>query len=222
MIIAIDGPAGSGKSTTAKLVAMRLGILHLDTGAMYRVITLVSLRHSIPYQDQERVGALTAKTKIRFAQGETGQRVFMDGEDVTDEIRSAEVTRNVSDYCAIPQVREILVAQQREIGRSTSCVLEGRDIGTVVFPNADFKFFLVASLSERARRRQKELADKGIQKDITELEHEIELRDRKDSSRSNSPLRKADDAVEIDTTALTIEQQVEKIVETVKRPALKD
>ena len=216
MIIAIDGPAGSGKSTTAKLVAKRLGILHLDTGAMYRVITLIALRHKIPYSEQDRVGDLCRKTSIRFTNEPGRQRVFMDNEDVTDEIRSVEVTRNVSDYCAIPQVREILVAQQREIGRSTSCVLEGRDIGTVVFPNADFKFYLVASLEERARRRQKELAGKGQKRDLETLKQDIELRDKKDSSRENSPLCKAADAIELDTTSLTIEQQVDEIVTIVK------
>lgn len=216
MIIAIDGPAGSGKSTTAKLVAKKLGILHLDTGAMYRMVTLKGLQSGIAYTDPESLGKMAQTMKIRFDVESGKQRVWMDGQDVTADIRSREVTANVSDYCAVPVVREILVDQQRKIGKSQSTVLEGRDIGTVVFPDADFKFFLVADIAERAKRRQKELAGKGVQKDLEELKADIAERDRKDSTREHSPLRKADDAIEIDTSNLTIEEQVERIVDIVK------
>jgi cytidylate kinase len=216
MIIAIDGPAGSGKSTTAKLVAERLGILHLDTGAMYRCITLKGLESKIPYQDHKKIGEMSDNTEINFTMEQSRQQVLMDKKDVTEAIRSPEVTANVSDYCAVPVVREILVEQQRRIGRQQSSVLEGRDIGTVVFPDADFKFFLIADPKVRAERRQKELAAKGIRRSIEELVTDITERDRKDMTRSHSPLKKADTAVEIDTTALTIEEQVEKIIGYIK------
>jgi CMP/dCMP kinase len=216
MIIAIDGPAGSGKSTTAKLVAEQLGILHLDSGAMYRAITLKGLRLKIPFADHALLGEMSKNTSIRFEIKNKKQRVFMDDEDVTEAIRSSEVTANVSDYCAVGIVREILVDQQRKIGNAQDSVLEGRDIGTVVFPHAEFKFFLVADVSERAKRRQKELAAKNIQKTVEELISEINERDKKDSSRSNSPLKKAADAMEIDTTHMTIDEQVQEIVRHTK------
>lgn len=219
MIIAIDGPAGSGKSTTAKLVAQKLGILHLDTGAMYRCITLKALRLSIPFQDEKKLGEMTKNTDIRFAVKNGAQHVFMDNQDVTDEIRSPQVTAAVSDYCAVPHVRKLLVKQQRKIGKSVSSVLEGRDIGTVVFPKADYKFFLVAGIEERAQRRQKELSAKGISKTIDELKNDIAERDRKDSTRKNSPLKKAPDAIEIDTSRLSISEQVEILISRIKKLA---
>jgi cytidylate kinase len=218
IVIAIDGPAGSGKSSTAKRVAAELGILHLDTGAMYRAITLKCLRHKIPYQDHAKIAELLKNTDISFS-GTPLQtmRVWMDGEDVSTAIRGEEVTKNVSDYCAVAVVRTVLVDLQRKIGSGRSVVCEGRDIGTVVFPNAKLKFFMVASVEERAARRQKDFAEMGIKKSIVELSAEISERDRKDSSRENSPLRKAEDAVEIDTTNMSLEQQVLAIVERAKK-----
>ena len=156
MIIAIDGPAGSGKSTTAKLVAQRLGIIHLDTGAMYRAITLKALREKIPASDTAALGALVRRTTLSFSGIPPEMKVWMDGEDVSMAIRNDEVTKNVSDYCVPKAVREALVEQQRAMGRAGSAVCEGRDIGTVVFPNAELKFFMVCSVTERARRRQKD------------------------------------------------------------------
>jgi|WetSurMetagenome_2_1015567.scaffolds.fasta_scaffold00462_17 CMP/dCMP kinase len=217
LVIAIDGPAGSGKSSTAKLVAERLGILHLDTGAMYRAVTLKCLRRGVPYADHAAVAALVAQTEISFAGDIAGMRVRMDGEDVTAAIRSDEVTKNVSDYCVVPAVRTALVALQRKIGERGSLVCEGRDIGTVVFPKASLKFFMVASDEERARRRRKDFATMGITKSIEELIDEIRKRDHKDSSRENSPLRKADDAIELDTTNLTLDEQVACIVDKARK-----
>lgn len=212
MVIAIDGPAGSGKSSTAKAVAARLGITYLDTGAMYRVITLKSLRNRIAYTDNTALDHLTRATRISFTGVPPEIKVWMDGEDVTDLIRSDEVTKNVSDYCAPAVVRSALVEQQRAIGSGVSVVCDGRDIGTVVFPNAELKFFMVASVEERARRRLKDFEKLGISKSVEELKSELTLRDQKDSSRANSPLCKAVDAEEIDTTGMSFDQQVEYIV----------
>jgi CMP/dCMP kinase len=212
MIIAIDGPAGSGKSSTAKAVAARLGFTYLDTGAMYRVITLKSLRNHVVASDFTSLDALTKSTTIAFTGTPPDICVFMDGEDVTDAIRSDEVTKNVSDYCAPLVVRDALVEQQRSIAKNVSVVCDGRDIGTVVFRDADLKFFMVASVEERARRRMKDFANLGVTKSIEELKNDLTVRDHKDSTRVNSPLYKADDAEEIDTTGMSFEDQVKYIV----------
>ncbi len=212
MIIAIDGPAGSGKSSTAKAVAAQLGFTYLDTGAMYRVITLKSLRKKIAATDFSALEFLTKNTLISFSGSPPEIKVWMDGEDVTDAIRNDEVTKNVSDYCAPLVVRNALVEQQRNIGNKTSIVCDGRDIGTVVFPNADLKFFMVASVEERARRRLKDFEKIGIVKSIDDLKKELTIRDHKDSTRENSPLYKARDAEEIDTTGMSFDEQVRYIV----------
>lgn len=217
LVIAIDGPAGSGKSSTAKLVAQRLGILHLDTGAMYRAVTLKCLRRGIPHGDHGAIAELVSNIGISFTGAPAAMRVLMDGEDVTSAIRSDEVTKNVSDYCTVPAVRKVLVDLQRKIGKGGPLVCEGRDIGTVVFPKARLKFFMVASDEERARRRQKDFAAMGIKKSLDELVDEIRARDHKDSSRENSPLCKADDAEEIDTTNMTLDQQVKYIVDKARK-----
>ncbi len=215
--ITIDGPAGSGKSSTARRVAERLGILHLDTGAMYRAITLKCLRHGIPYRDRGKIAELLKETDIWFTGAPGTMRVWMDGEDVSAAIRSDEVTKNVSDYCAVPLVRAVLVGLQRKMGSGQSVVCEGRDIGTVVFPKAQLKFYMVASEEERAKRRQKDFASMGIHKGVSELIAELRERDRKDSTRDNSPLCKAEDAEEMDTTALTLDQQVAHIVDKARK-----
>ena len=212
MIIAIDGPAGSGKSSTAKAVAARLGITFLDTGAMYRAITLKCLRKGVLASDNTALADVMSATAIGFTGVPPAMCVFLDGEDVTDAIRSDAVTKNVSDYCAPTVVRERLVEQQRKAAAGRSVVCEGRDIGTVVFPDADLKFFMVASVQERARRRQRDFLQMGVTKTIEELVAEIALRDKKDSTRENSPLRKAPDAEEIDTTAMTLDEQIDYIV----------
>ncbi|MDR2578520.1 MAG: (d)CMP kinase [Chitinispirillales bacterium] len=213
MIIAIDGPAGSGKSSTARAVAAKLGITYLDTGAMYRAITLKALRQNVAYTDDAALGGIMAETVISFDGAPPDVRVIMDGEDVSADIRSDEVTRNVSDYCARDVVRESLVGQQRKAAAGRSVVCEGRDIGTVVFPDAELKIFMSASVRERALRRQKDFAAMGVGKSIEELMEEIESRDRKDSTRSNSPLTRAADAIDMDTTGMTLDDQVAFIVE---------
>lgn len=210
--IAIDGPAASGKSTTAKLVALRLGYMHIDTGAMYRALTLEVLRRKISPDDEAGVRKLARKSRVRLEQGKHGNRVLLNDEDVSAEIRTPKVTRAVSAVSSFPFVRALMVHEQRKMGAHGGIVLEGRDIGTVVLPKADLKIFMVASVTERARRRKKDLALVGEEVDEHELEQEIAERDRKDSTREASPLKKAVDALELDTTNVTIEEQVEFIV----------
>jgi cytidylate kinase len=216
MIIAIDGPAGSGKSSTARLVARELNILHLDTGAMYRAITLKCLRNHIALTDEKAIAGVMETTSISFRGSPPNMRIWMDGEDVSNAIRGEDVTNNVSDYCTVPVVREKLVKMQRDIARGQSVVCEGRDIGTVVFPDAQLKFFITASIEERARRRMKDFKRMGIGKDMGELMAEIAERDRKDSTRKQSPLQKAADALEVDTTSMTLDEQVRYIVDAAK------
>jgi CMP/dCMP kinase len=212
MIIAIDGPAGSGKSSTAKAVAARLGFTFLDTGAMYRAVTLKCLRLGIPATDHGALERTMTGMTIAFSGTLPEVRTILNGEDVSEAIRSDEVTKNVSDYCAPAVVRKQLVEQQRRIAVGTSVVCEGRDIGTVVFPSADLKFYMVASVEERARRRQRDFEVMGIRKSIPELVAEISARDKKDSTRQNSPLTRASDAEQIDTTTMTLQEQVDYIV----------
>jgi cytidylate kinase len=211
MIIALDGPAGSGKSSTAKAVARRLSITYLDTGAMYRVVTLAALRRGIAPDDNAALADLVAHTEITFKGVPPDTRVFMNGEDVSEEIRGEAVTARVSEYCAPAVVRTALVDQQRRIGTGCSLVCEGRDIGTTVFPKADLKIFMTASVEERAKRRKKDFDRLGIPKTIGELMTEIAERDRKDSTREVSPFVKASDAIELDTTGMTLEGQVDWI-----------
>jgi cytidylate kinase len=212
IVIAIDGPAASGKSTTAQLVAERLDFLHLDTGAMYRAITLRALREGVPVRDGERMGALAMNSVISLKRTTSGNRVFLQGEDVTEEIRTPEISRQVSAVSSHPAVRAVLVEQQRHMAREGGVVLEGRDIGTVVFPTAELKIFMVADINERARRRKGDLARTGVQLDNETVTKEIVDRDTLDSTRTASPLKKADDAIELDTSGLTIEEQVGFIV----------
>jgi CMP/dCMP kinase len=217
MIIAIDGPAGSGKSSTARLVAQNLDILHLDTGAMYRAITLKCLQAKIALTDEKGIDDVMKNTSISFKGSPPHTQVWMDGENVSRAIRGDEVTKNVSDYCAVPIVREKLVDMQRDIAKGQSVVCEGRDIGTVVFPKAELKFFMTASIEERAKRRMSDFKRMGVVKSKTELIAEIAERDRKDSTRKLSPLLKANDAREIDTTAMTLEEQVQLMVDAAKK-----
>ncbi|TYQ24117.1 bifunctional pantoate--beta-alanine ligase/(d)CMP kinase [Pseudanabaena sp. UWO311] len=215
-IIAIDGPAGAGKSTVTKQVANKLGLLFLDTGAMYRSVTLAVLREGIDLRDQEKVQAIATKSKIQlFANPIAGKpmQVLLNGEDITDEIRTPEVTANVSSIAAQSAVREILVKQQQLIGQTGGVVMEGRDIGTHVFPDAEVKIFLTASAEERAKRRQADLIAQGqVAPDLATLEQEIQERDRKDSTRDHAPLIQAEDATLVNTDGLTIEEVVAAIV----------
>jgi cytidylate kinase len=212
LVIDIDGPAAAGKSTTAKLVAQQLGYLHIDTGAMYRAVTKKVLKSGISSSDVEAIGGMMKSTHVELRRGNGAVRVFLDNEDVTENIRTAEVTQAVSAVSAIRQVREAMVREQRRMADGQGIVLEGRDIGTVVFPDADLKVFMVASIEARAQRRRKELEAQGINVDIDVLRKDIEERDRLDSTRFESPLKPAADAIELDTSNLMIEQQVEFIV----------
>jgi len=214
--IAIDGPAGSGKSTTAKMVAKALDLQYIDTGAMYRAVALKVIKSEINPEDVEKISKLVKNIKIGFETENEILKVILDGEDVTDAIRTPEITNLSSPISAIQPVREALVEMQKRYGKNGGVVMEGRDIGTVVMPEAEVKIFLIASLNERTKRRHLELQKKGIEKDFYELEKEILARDVRDSSRENSPLMKASDAIELDTTNLSIEEQVEKIVSFAK------
>jgi len=216
MIVAIDGPAATGKSTSAKKVSRELGFTHLDTGAMYRCVTLSVLRNQITLDNENALSQLLNELDIRLEKLDDELVVYLNGEDVSDEIRKAEVTSYVSTVSAHSQVRNALVRIQRNIAKNQDCVVEGRDIGTIVFPDAEFKFFLVADDFVRARRRQLDLIAIGEEKSIALLVKEIRQRDFLDSERSNSPLRKADDAIEIDTSKMTFDEQVAFMVNKVK------
>ncbi len=214
IIIAIDGPAASGKSTTAKLVAAKLGYLHIDTGAMYRAMALKVLRTNISQFDETSIAKLVGVTSVSLQKNNSNKvDVLLDGEIVSDEIRLPEVTNIVSNVSAVPIVRTLMVQEQRMMGRNGGIVLEGRDIGTVVFPQAELKIYMIADARSRAERRMKEFEQKGISVSVDELEKEIRERDGIDSSRETSPLKKAEDAIELDTTNLTIDEQVNFIVE---------
>lgn len=218
IVVAIDGPAGAGKSTIAKLVAEKLGYAYIDTGAMYRSVAWKFLQSGRPF-DEAFIGALSRKMLIQFKPEASVNRVFVDGQEVTGAIRSAEVTANVSRVAAIGEVREAMVAQQRRMGEVGGVLMDGRDIGTVVFPNAQLKIFLTASVEERAQRRYKELLAKGEQVDLAQLQQDIADRDKQDSEREISPLRRADDALLLDTSDMNIEQVTEAILQLVKERA---
>ena len=209
MIIAIDGPSASGKSTTAKGVAEKLGITHVDTGAMYRAVTLGLKLSEISPDDEAGVCQYLSEIELYF---DANNKIHLNGIDVSHEIRSGDISSRVSAVSAIPEVREKMVIIQRRIAGEQNCVLEGRDIGTVVFPNAEFKFFLIADIDVRAKRRLIELEKMGETKSISELIEDIRRRDQLDSSRNHSPLIQADDAIPIDTSQLTINEQIKKII----------
>lgn len=211
-VIAIDGPAASGKSTTARRVAGDLGFLHLDTGAMYRAVTLKALRVGVNPADPDLLCNIVRQTHVSLKKTDDVLTVFLDGEDVTREIRGRLVTRSVSAVSSVRCVREALVREQRRAAEDADVVAEGRDIGTVVFPDAQLKFFMVASIESRAKRRLSELHGSGSAPSLEELKADIERRDSIDSTREESPLRKAPDAVTIDTSGLTIEEQVAVVV----------
>lgn len=215
--IAIDGPASSGKSTVAKILAKDYGYIYTDTGAMYRSVTYLAIQHHVDFDDEDQLVALIKRYPITFKQTETGQLIFVDGQDVTEAIRQPEVTNNVSVVSAHEKVRHELVRQQQKIAENGGVVMDGRDIGTVVLPKAEVKIFLVASVIERAERRFKENQSKGIATDFDTLKKEIEQRDYLDSNREVSPLKQAEDAVRIDTTGLSIEEVVAAIKAVVER-----
>lgn len=215
--VAIDGPASAGKSTVAKRVAKRFNYVYCDTGAMYRAITWLALHDQIAMDDTEAIGRLAQTATIKFAPGNPEQRVFINDHEVTKEIRENDVAQNVSAVAAIPEVRKEMTKQQRKIAEQGGIVMDGRDIGTTVLPNAQLKIFLVASAYERARRRFVENQAKGIQTgSLAELQAAIELRDKKDSTRKVSPLTKAPDAIKLDSTKLTIDEVVDKISDLIE------
>ena len=216
MIVAIDGPAASGKSTTAKMVAKKLEMTYLDTGAMYRAVTLALLRSNTDLDDYDSVCHVIDELELDIYDKGSKTIVKLDGEDVSQAIRSMPVTENVSVVSAMKYVRQTMVEIQRNIGKKTNCVVEGRDIGTVVFPDAEFKIFMVADINMRAERRFKDFYEMGENRSFQEVLADLKRRDEKDSTRAYSPLQKADEAIEIDTSMLSIDQQVEKIINLVK------
>ena len=213
IVIAIDGPAGAGKSTVAKELARRLGFTYLDTGAMYRALTLKAIQQKVNLEDETALVSLAKKTIIEItADDKNTLRVLLDGRDVSEIIRSLEVTNNTFYIARTPGVREVMVERQREIGRTTNVVVEGRDVGTVVFPKATKKFYLDADFNERSRRRIDELRAKGKNVDEQSLKEDLQERDTKDFTRKAGPLKKADDAIVIDSTHLSIEDVIGKIL----------
>ena len=216
MIIAIDGPAATGKSTSAKLVSQKLGFTYLDTGAMYRCVTLLVLRNNVEINNQDHLASLLKNFQLDIKKNGKDHLFLLDGENVSKDIRSSDVTDNVSAVSALPVVRKKLVSIQRKIANNQDSVVEGRDIGTVVFPNADVKFFIVADTLVRAKRRQLDLKRLGEKKTIDSLIKEIRDRDNYDSQRKISPLTKAIDAIEVNTTNTTIDEQVNFMVNKVK------
>lgn len=214
--IAIDGPAGSGKSSTAKRVARKLGYLFIDTGAMYRAVTLLAIRTG-NLDNKTELLRLLSVSKIVLKPGKDGNIVFLNDEDITKAIRTEEINLNVSSISSIPEVRTELVRMQQEMGKLGGVVMEGRDIGSVVFPDADLKFFFTANVDERARRRLADLKETGSDISFDEVRKSIIRRDSLDSGREISPLNKTDDSIEIDTTSLTLEQQCDYIVDLVRK-----
>ena len=215
--IAIDGPASAGKSTVAKLVAKKLGYVYCDTGAMYRATTYAAKENHVAYDDDQGLKEMLEKTEIKFVPAEPEQKVFVNETEVTKTIRLPEIANNVSTVSAQKSVRADLTERQRMIAEQGGIVMDGRDIGTTVLPNAEVKIFLVASVHERAVRRFKEIVEKGIDTPLDVLEKEIEERDYKDSHRKISPLTQAKDAVLVDTTSLSIEEVVAKIMEIIEK-----
>lgn len=214
--IAIDGPAAAGKSTVAKMIADQLNITYIDTGAMYRALTLKALNENVNIDDEERLLKLLKNSRIHLKKEEEKQVVLLDDKDVTHKIRSNDVTNHVSQIAKHRLIREEMVERQRSLAKNGSVVMDGRDIGTHVIPDAEVKIYLVASAKERALRRHKENLEKGIESNLNDLKKEIEKRDKQDMNRQVAPLTKAKDAIEIDTTSKSIDSVVDLIIKRVK------
>ncbi|WP_226034669.1 (d)CMP kinase [Aquibacillus saliphilus] len=215
LAIAIDGPAAAGKSTVAKQVAKQLSYIYIDTGAMYRALTYKAISTSINLENEDEINKLLNDTSIDLQQSNEGQKVYLDDEEVSRQIRSQVVTNSVSIVAKHPLIRQEMVRRQQVLAEKRAVVMDGRDIGTHVIPDAEVKIFLIASVKERADRRHKENLEKGFESNLEQLKKEIENRDKLDSEREVAPLIKAEDAVEIDTTSLSIEEVVERILQVV-------
>ena len=215
MIIAIDGPAASGKSTSAKLLADKLNFLYLDTGAMYRCIALSIIENAIDIYNEFSLGEFIINFKLELKITNGIADYLINGDSVSENIRTTTVSKKVSEISAIPAIRKYMVGLQRSFAKNNNCVVEGRDIGTVVFPEAEIKFFIIASVDIRAKRRQLELQSIGEKITLKEIRRDIKARDKYDSERSHSPLKKASNAIEIDTTDTTIDEQVNHMIRNV-------
>ncbi len=212
LLITIDGPAGAGKTTVSRELARRLGYTYVDTGALYRAVALAAIRDTRALEDEKRLAELCDSLALQFTETETGLRLFMDGEDISDHLRTQQITMLASALSARPAVRRFLLDIQRDMGRNGGAVFEGRDMGTVVFPNADIKFFLYADPGVRAMRRYQEVSAKGIKISLSEISETMKRRDEEDSTRDLAPLRPAEDAVQVDSTALGIDEVVETML----------
>ncbi len=210
-VIAIDGPAASGKSTTAKQLAKKLKYIYIDTGAMYRASGLCTMLQNVNLNDEAVLKNMLKKISIKIEYAEEGNRIYLNGEDVSERIREADITKLSSQIAVIGMVRRKMVELQRKMGKNGGVIMDGRDIGTVVFPNADFKFFMIADVRTRALRRWKEAKEKGEIIPLKEIEEELIWRDKNDSTREISPLKQAKDAIPVDTSGMTIEEQVQFI-----------
>ena len=215
--VAIDGPSGAGKSTLARAAAKELGLLYVDTGAIYRTVTLYVLRRGAEPKDAAAVAALLPEIRITMDYGEDGeQRMYLNGEDVSEKIRLPEVSMAASRISALPEVRSFLLDMQRSLAEKNNVIMDGRDIGTVVLPHADVKIFLTASVEDRARRRYQELCQRGTAKDFEQLLREIKERDYNDTHRAAAPLRPAEDAVVLDTTGNTFQQSRQQLLDIIR------
>ncbi|WP_019242047.1 MULTISPECIES: (d)CMP kinase [Bacillus] len=218
--VAIDGPAAAGKSTVAKIVAEHFSYVYVDTGAMYRALTLKAIQNNIDVNNEDDLYEMLLKSSLILQPSPNGQLVFLDGENVTEKIRTAEVTNNVSAVAKHSLVRKEMVKIQQELAAKGGIVMDGRDIGTHVLPSAELKIFMIASVDERAQRRHSENISKGFPSDLQTLKEEIAARDKFDSEREVAPLKKADDAIEIDTTSLSIQEVANEIISLIKERAL--
>ncbi len=217
-IIALDGPAGAGKSTIAKMVAQRLRSRYVDTGAMYRAMAWKAIQEGVPFDSPRALARMASRTKLRFAHRNGAQHILVDGRDATHAIRTLRVTKMTNAVAAVPEVRRVLQRRQKDMGKSGRVVMEGRDIGTRVFPNASFKFYLDASPEERANRRYRELKAKGRRVSLRAVLEAIRRRDHKDKTRRDSPLKAAPDAVVVDTTRMSLHEVADFILDWVKNP----
>ncbi|MCT7691936.1 MAG: (d)CMP kinase [Lactobacillus iners] len=217
MQVAIDGPASAGKSTVAKIIAKNMGYIYLDTGAMYRACTLVANQNHLAYDDQSGILKALNNNIISFKNINDDQRVYINDKDVSFDIRTPEITANVSQVSALSEIRKKMVEIQRKIAGENNIIMDGRDIGTTVLPDADVKIFLIASVASRAKRRYLDFKEKGINQNLTDIEKDIADRDYKDMHRQISPLRKAEDAYQVDTTDMSIDQVVNKLTQIIKK-----